>query len=503
MNFFVNILGDFMDFIQNIATKVSKAFTGADSGAVLVAIIFYLAAIILIILLTRLIFKLIKSCFCSRRQSSTASNNLISEETDVSQTAPSEHNVLSAIEEFDAPHYLDLLSSKYNKVSEGSPAFDAHKQIEDVLPENLIHSTETEKKELSPDRLDFLSGSIEGIGRDALQQMFIQNNNKATTLSFNLSQIKKKLQDCQFEHSSLVSDETAVYENYNSGVTELFDLKGKLDTSKEHLSVEYAQIFKSISEFMELRSALFEQIQEAQSFVESLPANIKAFSDSCDSGFEEQVLELQKRDDVLNALLASYSRIKDSRLKTEEKIASLQTKADAFQDELLSCNALIELVAKKIDEYDQAEAVRLAAEQAALSEQQNHEKEEREASILHAKENALKAATNAAAQTENSSIQTNIPCDAIAEEINHSSENLLSTAEGTASGATGAAEGGEEDDAESDPIDHFGELKKQWAAERSHREKFAAERQQRAAEVEQRRREISEKYGSASGSNNQ
>ena len=534
MNTFIEILGSCMDYIYKVAISISETFTGADSAAVLVMIIFYLVVLISILLLTKLLFRMIRNIF-TKKSAAPAVSQPVPE-----QNGAGRHEIITKLETFNGQALLDRLSTEYNKINETTPAIDEHEQIQDTLPGALPVSSVTGKEPLTEEQLAVLTSSIEGKGLDALQQLLNQTKKRETQLSFELSKITTQLTECRQSRASLVEEEKGIYAKYNAGVGERDNLAHNLSSEKEQLSFDYFKIFNQISAFNDQCASLLEGLKQAEGLIVSLPEMVETFTSSCQSNLQDVSLELQKKEETLNALKGSYQAIRESRVKTDEKIFSLEAEQINLEKEKVPCAELISLLLTKIQELEKEVSDRLAAEYADQQAKEEQARQEKEAILAQAKAAALRAAK------ENEDVSPKSYQSSPTEARPSSSEldSLKMTLQGQGSGyyalnfddispeqleqivaamnrtkklreeeinqSSGVSPSNslvEEDAApaaitEPEPpqVDHFAELQKEWAAERAHKEEWAAEQAQKAADAEDRRRALSGEHGKPAGS---
>lgn len=603
MNVLLDALGSIMDYVKGIASNISQVFTGSDSAAILVMIIFYLIFLILFVLLCKWLVLSVKSLFRpSRSKKKKRPSNFVSEKgsTATPETAQPDSKpgqTLVSFFDFDCQLYLDLLSLKYDKVKNSVVAPDNCQQIKETKPEEI------DIKEicavLSQEEKASISASLQDVSLDVLHKLLEEESVRAAEVAGQVATARHKLAADIASRKQLTTDEFSALCDYNSGVEELLSLNAQSVITKGTLSGEYSKLVQLISDLVVVQGDLLARIQEADEKMRGVPSAVQAFDSSCEKGFFPVAEKVSAQDALLNKIKERYTAINASRVQLDtqiascqeelvslnkdkvlhdEKIAALQLKIDALEkleaerleaerrareeEERLAREAEerrareeAERIAREEEERRaQEEAERIAREEAErlAQEEERRANEERERAALAEKEaeDAARAAEGAeeaaavntvrnivekqassayclnyddlspemlakiAARMKNNPNTAPDDTEAVTTEPGADPQAVGTTPDGVSAGEGSESgshietideqETGEEaiEDGSEPKPDYITQIKKEWAAEREHREKWEAEQARKRAEIERRRKELFGKAGSNEGTDN-
>lgn len=411
INFF-KIIGK---YLKNSATDISKTFTGADSGAVLVMIIFYLVLLIALIFLLKAFIKVIKSFYKDifSKKKNTLDNSNKKSETSV---LPSETNVAAPrqlFEDFNSQDYLPLLTDKYNAFNDSEVSLEVFQPIVPSTPKLLAVDGIKKKIELSNKEIEEISFKFNNKNLAELQQLLKSLTDEANAIEDKITALNTLLaSNCQ-NREKLIEDELSVSEKHNSFVDELKTVKSELDNTKVRFAVEYSQLFNFISDLDVRKQELSEQVKKINEDILTIPGKIKDFGNICEDNSKELLLQFSQKETLINTFKDSFKSINASRINKEEEILNLQSDIDVLLKNKLLCEETINALKPKIEEAERiakaeaekkareeaerlacekAEAERLERERLAKEEADRLEKEriEREKAEQRAKEEAEK-----------------------------------------------------------------------------------------------------------------
>lgn len=609
MDVIINFINNLGKYIKDSATDITKTFTGADSGAVLVMLIFYLVILIVLILLLKIIVKIIKSFikefFSKKKKSSNNGDN----KKDASASVSENSSVLSGqlFKDFNSQNYLSVLADKYNVFKDSDVSFEVFQHIPSSTPKLLAVDGMKKKIELSDVEIKEIASNFNNKNLIELQQMLKALTEEASTTEDKIALLNNSLTiNCQ-SREKLIEDELSISKKHNSFVDELEITKSELDAIKTNLAVEYSQLFNFISDLDVQKQNLSEKVKKINEDIISIPDKIKDFTKICEEKLKELLLQSSQKETLINTLKDSFISINASRIKKDEEILKQQSDIDNLLKNKLLCEETIAVLKPKIEELmcieaerkareeaerrereeaekaakaekeriekeqlAKAEAERLERERVAKEEEERLEKERlaqkraeiaakfeaerkaREEAELLEKEkqqsvvkNSDIAVESGSSDNDSSFVDVNIVKEKVAkqaqssyslnfedlppelyEKIARGSQNRkinvmkavepLSVADKNTNetpiveqnyGAIIATSdisdeekiendnndvdaSGNEDTTSTEKIDHMAELKKQWAAEKAHKEQFAAEQARKKAEEERRKKEL-------------
>ena len=537
MNSFVSFFGDLLGYINNLAVRISVFFTNADSGAILVAVIFYLVAIISIILLTKLLFKVVHDLFPSKKRLHTSPQELSLTDPESMSTSAPLNNVVSDLENFDGQAYLDRLSSEYNKLNEENVSLGEFKHIDNILPALSPETDSSNQIELSQDAVADLHKKVEGKDLSTLREMLIQAEGLCSEISFKLSQANDQLAICSEAHVNFLKDESKTSDEFNATIVEYEQLKEEWESAKTLLAEEYSKVHTLLTDFISYKAILLDQLKQAQLNLESLPEKVEEFVLVSQASFSETTEKLQKQSDTLKALKDSYLFIHDSRIQNAAKLTSLQEELHSLNKERLICDKSLFVIKDQINELEKLERERFEAEQAARRAEEEKARQEHEEMLRIAKESARQATQDSSSISnedsdtpEQASARAKIQKAAqnayalnfddmspeaykkLIASMGRNQENIKKMVQNDLSGSSSegaqnphpeeesmqelltsseenvSGEGREE--APAAQPDYFAELQKEWAAERAHKQAWAEEQAKKEADIQRRKIEL-------------
>ena len=553
MDAFINFWGNCLDAIKNIATNISVTFTGADSAAVLVMIIFYLVVAITIVLLLKLLTKMFKTLWLSIFGKKKKAKPQPAPLAPQAPPAPPEPTALSVVEEYNGQGQLDLLAESYNAANKTSGFDVSHSRVACDIPSAPPAYVPAGSPTLTKEQKAEIARIIVGKGRDELRQEVNRENTKLFDINYKINADEKELALCLQQRSQLAAQEQTTAEKYNAAVDEFQALQDNLRAAKAQLSLEYANLVKLISDIMAQKPALVEGVHKMAEDIGGLPAQIEAFTADCSSKLEAINTEMQAKHEAVAALNSSFVNLNDSRVRTDEKIVVLNGELEELAKSKFVCSEAVSAYNEKIEEFNRFEAEKQAKEEAERQERLEAERKAREAEeaarrqaeqeakeavrrAQEAERAAMEAAKRAAeatkktAGTEAASASKGSAFDGLTPEETEAVKKYISaTSSGSyslsfenlspntltqiinmmkrkglwpAPAAAGASDSADETapaSAGAEPVaqqvqeetppesDYLAELKKQWAAEKAHKESFQAEQRRKEAEADRRR----------------
>lgn len=407
MNKLTEALGSVMDYLYRIASTLSEKFTGDNSGSGLVMLIFYLVALIIILLLLKFAARTIKNIFrvifskpnkktpASTPVTAEASpNNVSVESVDPSKTLgpeepKNEPNALSVIENFDDTQPLEALTKSFNKLNtigedktppqhilKTPPSF-ATRKIEPVPLSETEHATINERA---------TNKSL-----PELNALLAFTNNEQAQISNKLVSIQDETDKAHADRESLAKKELSAINKHNIAVDEYAALFEDINKSKSETSQKYLELRNFISNIEAKKAALYESIADIEKDIASLPESLEAFEKTCDDQRRTFVLSIQKKEEVLTALKDDYTSLSAARVKKETSIAELYeaqiktTAEKAFHDELV---AVLVIRTEELAKLEKERLARLEAERLAKEEEVRAKEREKQEAIAKAKAEA-------------------------------------------------------------------------------------------------------------------
>lgn len=569
MDFFVNFIGNILDYLSSLAANISETFTGADSGAMLVMIIFYLTSILLIILISWLITKCIKLFFSSlfprrkktmHRTAGQSKSTVISETDDAINACPQPSD-FAFFESFNGENFLNLLSLKLDTAK--NKGVEINEQTLDG-PSALDEDHIPEPINLTPAEKEKISVAFKDKDLSSLRELLAREEQRKSELFIKIDSLSNQLSANYSIRARYASEESAAAANYNTSLAEALQLRDECETAKGQLSREHSKLFSIISDIIIRRAEILKDYQKTVADMHAIPQAIQDFDFLCSKSLLATQEDLQRKVASLNAFDEGYSSAKELREKADSEISALRQELIFLSKENLIHAETASLLRIKIEALEKAEAeeiARLNAAQAAREEAERLAQEQERQLKLEQEQAALAAAqqedenvASPADKPTDESLDGAIPSTDIdaakdcvdqqakeayvlnyegitpemLEKIAAVRRNKPTPKTSNSDPINGHGNKGREGDmsvhpepdkqksAESpggpDPrdagnsettnpnVDHFGELQKQWAAERAHREQWQAEQAQRQADTERRKKELLESLDSESNS---
>ena len=278
-------------------------------------------------------------------------------------------------------------------------------------------------------------------------------------------------------------------------------------------------------------------------YIGGLPAQIEAFTADCSSKLEAINTEMQAKHEAVAALNSSFVNLNDSRVRTDEKIVVLNGELEELAKSKFVCSEAVSAYNEKIEEFNRFEAEKQAKEEAERRERLEAERKAREAeeAAKRQAEKEAKEAVRRAQEAERAAMEAakraadaakkmdeafaglspeeteavkkyisatssgsyslsfeNLSPNTLTQIINSMKRKGLwpapaaagtsDSADETAPASAGAEPVAQQVQEETPPeSDYLAELKKQWAAEKAHKESFQAEQRRKEAEADRRR----------------
>lgn len=407
MNTFSFSFVGLMNYIRGIATSISETFTGSNSGAVLIMIVFYLVVLILIFLLAKGLIRLIKSIFKPSRHK-ISKNSVIKTESSVSSDATNVEPVTenqqdalipSFLNDFDSQPFLDVLAQKYNTINTFDDVFDKQQPVVDTAPALLVLD-KSAHEELSADERAAIISEISKKDISELKQQEQQLLLELTEIDNKLESIDKSLANNCKNREKLVQETLSATEKYNLAVGEIKALKTQFDTNKTNISVEYSHLFNFISELEAQKQSVIEQIYSIKDKIALITEKTESFNSSYEQNITSFLDSVRSKEEILTALKDSCLNINQLRAKTDEIIASLQTDYKSLSKKKLQLKTLSSETKLKLDELEKLEAERLAKEEEERLARLEAERKAKEEAERQAKIEAEKREKERLAQIE-------------------------------------------------------------------------------------------------------
>lgn len=559
------------DYVIGIANSISEAFTGADSSSALILLIFYLSVAIIILLLLIFLVKSIRSFFATLFGKKTKKKKGAKLPVQPKQSAPvspapearvvaEERRVvpcmygnpcvrgvsLYSTEGFDGQVFLDQLSSTFNNINNSYKETFAPQRIEAIVPNLPVELDIAGETVLTAEDKEAFAKRVDGQDLMALRLMLSAEETKRSDIEGKINVVRGKISSRCDEREKLAREETSVLEQYNDAVEELLGLVARSEQQKELLSIEYSKLYKQISDLVVLRNELLNGIESFHERIQSVPNEVESFGSVYDSNLSAILAECVKKDGALSALNRSYKTIRDSRVKADDIIGSLQEPLVQLCNERIIQAEFVAYLRTKISELEALETARLAREEAARLNQGTQTQQAGAVSTVDAvmasvKEQARDAYAlnyddispetyakiaqyrkniptkagkpadgpqapdsgddgSAGLVSESTPVEAAVEPEA-APEIEQAGQGSDSEEPAESVESVEAVEPTESvEPAEPAEPDYFAELQQQWAAERDHKKQWQAEQEQRKAEAERRMKELSGNAGASGNS---
>lgn len=548
-----------MDFLAGIAQNISKDFVGAESAAIFIMIIFYLVVFILILGLlmfagncTKRLFKTFAHPKKTKRPNAVEKGspagtapasadtvncgpetppsevaNIPSEPTSTSWQSVSVFSSYPALDAFDGQAFLDRIKTDYKLIDEAAIALDEFQflpavSVNPISPVSLDEDTSMPETEMRS-----LIDSLQSKQLNDLYQLVAEEEHKQSNFVTQLDAMNQRFEDNTQSHEKLIDEEASAVKEYNTAVTSLRTLEGSLGNVKEELAVDHATVLKAIAKLAAQKTALLEDLKQAEEAARNVPDMVECFHASCLEKTAHISDALHQKSEVLSALKTCCSTIQASRINLESKISTTQEKIVILNKQKLVSSTTISLIRSRIAELEKIEAERKTAEEeAARLAAEEAERQKREEAARHEAAEARiheVAASSYALNFDNISPETieqlakmrkmhdkpktpiskeNLPsltndnpaedAPAVAQTVDISIPISDSECNNASSEASSPAP--------EQPVDYFKELKQEWAAEKAHREAFQAEMRQKEAETAQRRKDLEQSLSASESS---
>lgn len=534
MDAVINLWGSCLDRIRGVMKNISIAFTGDDPGATLLMIIFYLISIIAIILLLKLLSRILMSCFQSifpnkkrGQQKSNASPTSTPKASHPSTVIPSATNdvplkssplteTVAFLESFDEQALSSQLTSGFNLLSDKLfvPSVPNYLDFPAPVPLKKLELPEI----LSDPERAKITADLAGSDLNALHQMLDEELAKEPALTFQLNETMDALtKNCQ-ERECFAEQENTLYSNYNSGVDVFLVSSGELQQYANDLAEKFSSVRQNISDLKTKRIALLEYLQGFRGEVDQVVAQVGELCVAPSPDIERLSSGLQKSDGSLLTLKNTYLNVSGKRAALDETIAAQQhTVLDLCQQRLAHAER-VSILRTNIDALKRVEAERVAREEAerlAREDAARCEQQRKEAILASVQQQTKSAYTlnfdeitpdmyeKIASQINCSPSGANehevSPVEPPLVEVPPNSSTVLSEAEEhNVSDAPDVATIPPQNEP---PVDHLAQLRKEWDAERKHKEAWDAEQAKNAADVARRKRELAQLLGVSKSDN--
>lgn len=549
MDTLINLWSYCLDYIKGIAENISVTFTGGDSGAILLLLGFYLTVLIVIISLFKLLIRTIapKKKRSSKRFSTRGSSKKANkQESDSCQRHTEENHAnsspldshsnwvksnelmtaLSLMESFNEDSYLEQLSANYKSISGKYQMSDDPVLLDNSPPSPL--SINISSQDLTSDEKRSLEESLEGENLSSLRKKLDEETKKETDLTFTLHSVKTETAKAVRERDSLVSQEMALCENYNTEAELFISANSEFKALLSSLEKSFKTVSHQISDMRAKRLALLEYLPEFADEIKKLDRTVNTFGLDSVEDLSNFSSSLERKDVSLLAVKESFEKASSVRKNADSDIYSKQDQINKLLKDIQVNKELRSILQSKVDILAKEEAERLAKEEAERVAREKAERLEREKAERQAREEAEKRAKEEAIRPEREAerekqtqkeIMENIvkqtnsgyvlnfenlspeALEKLAADINkyksanasHSSskeksEQKLDVSENNADGEENS----------SAPVDHFAQVQQEWAAEREHKEAWADERAREQAEVQRRKEELLAKLNGSS-----
>lgn len=392
VNYLTNVLASILDFINKIATNISEKFTGEDSGAALVMLIFYLIALILILLLLKGLARVIKdffrTIFCRQKKKTapvkpadngaTNSNNEETQLVDDSQNKKRIKNSdeFSLIVNFGNKKYIDDLSNTLIKINEFDNCAFQSQHISTTIP--FLSIANEDNIVLSKKEIETINQQVENKSLSELKALLKQANSEEIKIDDAVKSLNTDLSKVMKERDKLAQKELTAIEQHNNVVDALATLCDELTTSKTDLLKKHSELFDFITSLGDKKAVLLDSIKEFKKDIASVSKKTKGFDSLCEKEFKNFVRSFQQQEELLAGCKKNCKILSESRNKIDEDISAIQQKqSKAAADRALHAE-LVSALTAKINELEELERERLAKEEAERKAREEAERLERE-----------------------------------------------------------------------------------------------------------------------------
>lgn len=411
MNKWLNALGSALDYLHQFASDLAEKFTGGNSGSGLIMLIFYLVALILVLLLIKFAVRIVKDIFRTiffnprkkRRKATNVSIDSTDFEVDINQEPatpvelPAEPekitvqgNSLPVIDNFNDAQFLDELTMSFDKFKEIDNRMVHPKHFLDTIPPLAAHVEKTIV--LSASDKASIDERVDTKSLPELNSLLAFANKEQAEIANKINTLIDDISKAHTERENLAKKELSALNKHNIAVDEMLALNEDIDKGKAELSKDYFERRSFITNIEDKKTVLFDTINDIENDISAVPETVSTFTTACEEQFKSFVLSVQKKAEVLDALKKDYTTLSDSRAQKDERIMALYSEFDKANADKIYQDAFIDTLSLKAEELTKIEKERLAqieAERIAKEKELREKEQERQAALAaKAKEEA-------------------------------------------------------------------------------------------------------------------
>lgn len=396
VEYLTNALGPVLDFINEFAITISEKFTGGETGAALIMVVFYLIVLILILLLLKGIVSVVRdifrTIFCMPKKKKArvlpSDNSVTNSDNEGTQTTiDSVEDVntkkrtkngddLSLIKGFGNKKHIDDLSLTLDKINKFDNCVVQSQHIANTIPSLPI--TSEDNIVLSEKEKETILKQVKDKNLNELKDLLKQTKKEDLKFDNAIKSLDKDLSKAIKERDKLVQQELTAIEQHNNAVDALTTLCDELTKSKSDLLKKHSDLFDFITNLGAKKAVLLDSIKEFKKEISSVPEKIKNLASLCDKEFKTFVRSFQQKEELLAGFKKNYTVLSESRNKIDEDISAIQQKQSKAATDKAFHNELVTTLTAKVNELEGLEKERLAKEEAERLEKERLAKEEAE-----------------------------------------------------------------------------------------------------------------------------